>query len=118
MFLLCGLPMCLSLSTPSLIFFTCSICTQGKYCPTTCGVADYLLRYIPTTNSDLDILQRDLETIANLTQGADEKIVHMRDSTTSAQKSSPHGTLIFTYLKFLFKALSLTFILYIFQSVL
>ncbi|XP_040001016.1 fibrinogen gamma chain [Xiphias gladius] len=91
-----GLLLLFSLSSAQTRGDSLDLCTPhdgfGKYCPTTCGVADYLLRYIPTTNSDLDILQRDLETIANLTQGADEKIVHMRDSTTSAQKSSPHDS--------------------------
>ncbi|XP_028273155.1 fibrinogen gamma chain [Parambassis ranga] len=60
----------------------------GKYCPTTCGVADYLLKYFPNVNSDLDKMQWDLETIANLTQGAEETIVYMKDSATAAQKSS------------------------------
>ncbi len=71
--------------------FTCLICIQGKYCPTTCGVADYLLRYMPGVNKDLDDMQEQLETIANLTQGAEETIVYMKDSTTSAQKSSSPG---------------------------
>ncbi|XP_047435527.1 fibrinogen gamma chain [Mugil cephalus] len=61
----------------------------GKYCPTTCGVTDYLLRYRPLVESDLDALQEELETIANLTQGAEATITHMKDSATSAQKSSP-----------------------------
>ncbi|KAF7223482.1 fibrinogen gamma chain [Nothobranchius furzeri] len=60
----------------------------GKYCPTTCGVADYFLRYFPGVNEDLKTMQAELETITNLTQGADETIVYMRDSATSAQKSS------------------------------
>ncbi|KAF3687852.1 Fibrinogen gamma chain Precursor [Channa argus] len=60
----------------------------GKYCPTTCGVADYLLRYMPGVNRDLDNLQRQLETIANLTQGAEEQADFLKDSTSSFQKSS------------------------------
>ncbi|XP_041838030.1 fibrinogen gamma chain [Melanotaenia boesemani] len=60
----------------------------GQYCPTTCGVADYLLKYLPGVNDDLTDMQRQLETIANLTQGADETIVYMKDSATSALKSS------------------------------
>lgn len=74
--------------------FTCSIFIQGKYCPTTCGVADYLTRYMPEVTRDLDSMLRDLEIAANLTQGTEEKIVYMKDSATSAQKSSPQGTLI------------------------
>lgn len=64
---------------------------QGQYCPTTCGVADYMLRYITGANREVDDLLRDLETITNLTQGADETIQHMRDSVTVAQKSLPTG---------------------------
>uniref|UniRef100_A0A3Q1CSQ9 Fibrinogen C-terminal domain-containing protein n=1 Tax=Amphiprion ocellaris TaxID=80972 RepID=A0A3Q1CSQ9_AMPOC len=60
----------------------------GKYCPTTCGVADYLLRYMPGVENDLDDMQSQLETIANLTQGAESTITYMKDSTTSAQKSA------------------------------
>ncbi|XP_070839407.1 fibrinogen gamma chain [Chaetodon trifascialis] len=64
----------------------------GQYCPTTCGVADYMLRYMPDVDKDLDDLQDALETIANLTQGAEETVVYMKDSVTSAQKSSPPDT--------------------------
>uniref|UniRef100_A0A3P8RQT1 Fibrinogen gamma chain n=1 Tax=Amphiprion percula TaxID=161767 RepID=A0A3P8RQT1_AMPPE len=60
----------------------------GKYCPTTCGVADYLLRYMPGVENDLDDMQSQLETIANLTQGAESTITYMKDSTISAQKST------------------------------
>ncbi|CAG5928674.1 unnamed protein product [Menidia menidia] len=60
----------------------------GQYCPTTCGVADYFLKYLPGVNQDLADMQRELETIANLTEGAEEKIVDMKDSAVSAQKSS------------------------------
>lgn len=70
-----------------------SVCTQGKYCPTTCGVADYLLRYMPGVTRELDALQRELETISNLTQGAEETVVNMKDSVTSHQKSSLQGNI-------------------------
>ncbi|KAM6972313.1 fibrinogen gamma chain [Aplochiton taeniatus] len=69
-----------------------AVCTQndgfGKYCPTTCGVADYLQRYKPQVENDLKGMEEVLDTIANLTRGAEEKVVYMKDSTTSAQKSS------------------------------
>ena len=42
-------------------------------------------------NDDLTEMQRELETISNLTQGAEDKIVYMKDSATSAQKSSQPG---------------------------
>ncbi|XP_076584951.1 fibrinogen gamma chain-like [Chaetodon auriga] len=64
----------------------------GKYCPTTCGVADYMLKYMPSVDKDLDELQDALDTIANLTQGAEETVVYMKDSVTSAQKSSTPDT--------------------------
>ncbi|XP_034087103.1 fibrinogen gamma chain [Gymnodraco acuticeps] len=60
----------------------------GKYCPTTCGVADYMLRYMPDVDKDLDNLQETLETIANVTQEAKETVVYMKDSTMSAQKAT------------------------------
>ncbi|XP_033941040.1 fibrinogen gamma chain [Pseudochaenichthys georgianus] len=60
----------------------------GKYCPTTCGVADYMLRYMPDVDKDLDNLQETLETIANLTQEAKDTVVYMKDSTMSAQKTT------------------------------
>lgn len=79
------------MSTPSSMFFTCPICVQGRYCPTTCGVADYMIRYKPGVTRELDDLVQALETIANLTQEAEETVVYMKDSTTSAQKSVPQG---------------------------
>ncbi|XP_054461102.1 fibrinogen gamma chain [Anoplopoma fimbria] len=67
-------------------------CTQndgfGNYCPTTCGVADYMLRYLSRVDYDLDNLLEQLDSIANLTQGAEEKVIDMKDSAASAQKSS------------------------------
>lgn len=63
------------------------------YCPTTCGVSDYMLRYFSATDRDLEKMQQDLETIANLTQDAEEKVVYMKDSMVVAQKSySPGNT--------------------------
>ncbi|XP_029915520.1 fibrinogen gamma chain [Myripristis murdjan] len=60
----------------------------GKYCPTTCGVADYLLNYMPGVNQDIDDMLYELERITNLTEGAVEKVDYMKDSAASAQKSS------------------------------
>lgn len=54
-------------------------------------MADYLLPYVKRTSNDLDRMQSELEIIANLTQGAEDKIVYMKDSATAAQKSSPEG---------------------------
>lgn len=62
--------------------------SDGKYCPTTCGVADYLLKYSQMADQELDSMERDLELIANLTLDTEEKVVYMKDSTVVAQKSS------------------------------
>uniref|UniRef100_A0A8C1W632 Fibrinogen gamma chain n=1 Tax=Cyprinus carpio TaxID=7962 RepID=A0A8C1W632_CYPCA len=62
---------------------------QGKYCPTTCGVADYLQRYAPDMDRELDKMEQDLEDIANLTRGAQDKVVYLKDSETQEQKQSP-----------------------------
>lgn len=48
-------------------------------------------KYIPEVNEDLDRMTDDLEMIANLTQGTEEKIVYMKDSAVEAQKSSQPG---------------------------
>ncbi|XP_048053189.1 fibrinogen gamma chain [Megalobrama amblycephala] len=66
----------------------------GTYCPTTCGVADYLQRYQPDIDRQLDDMEQDLKEIANLTRGAQDKVVYLRDSETQAQKQAPD-----TYIK-------------------
>ncbi|KAG7264433.1 hypothetical protein CRUP_022295 [Coryphaenoides rupestris] len=60
----------------------------GTYCPTTCGVADYLFNYSPDINENLDYMINELTRIGNLTEGAEVKVVYMRDSAASAQKTS------------------------------
>ncbi|KAG8014660.1 Fibrinogen gamma chain [Nibea albiflora] len=82
------------LATAGGLLLLFSFSSAGRYCPTTCGVADYLMRYRPGVTQELDDLQRELETIANLTQGAEQTVVYMKDSTTSAQKSSPQDSYI------------------------
>ena len=61
----------------------------GIYCPTTCGVADYLQRYKPNMDRELNQMEQDLEDLANLTRGAQDKVVYLRDSETQAQKQAP-----------------------------
>ena len=61
----------------------------GIYCPTTCGVADYLQRYKPDMDRELNQMEQDLEDLANLTRGAQDKVVYLRDSETQAQKQAP-----------------------------
>ncbi len=68
--------------------FQCSL-PQGIYCPTTCGVADYLQRYKPDMDRELNQMEQDLEDLANLTRGAQDKVVYLRDSETQAQKQAP-----------------------------
>lgn len=61
------------------------------YCPTTCGVADYMVKYFSNTNDDLEQMQTDLENIANLTQDAQDRVVYMKDSMVASQKSVTPG---------------------------
>lgn len=61
------------------------------YCPTTCGVADYMLNYFINADGHLEKMLRDLESIANLTQDAEETVVYMKDSMAVAQKSFAPG---------------------------
>lgn len=67
---------------------------QGIYCPTTCGVADYLQRYQPEMDRQLNEMEQDLQEIANLTRGAQDKVVYLRDSETQAQKQAPGSTIL------------------------
>lgn len=64
---------------------------QGMYCPTTCGVADYMLKYFSITNDGLEQMQTDLENIANMTQDAENRVVYIKDSVTASQKSITPG---------------------------
>ncbi|TRY68201.1 hypothetical protein DNTS_025757 [Danionella cerebrum] len=66
----------------------------GTYCPTTCGVADYLQRYTPDMDQQLDQMEQDLEEISNLTRGAQDKVVFLKDSEAHALKQAPD-----TYIK-------------------
>ncbi|KAM9793087.1 fibrinogen gamma chain [Neosynchiropus ocellatus] len=60
----------------------------GKYCPTTCGVADYMFDYYQAVDGDLDYMLTELEAIANLTRGTETTILEMKDSPALGQKSS------------------------------
>ncbi|XP_076848419.1 fibrinogen gamma chain [Brachyhypopomus gauderio] len=61
----------------------------GQYCPTTCGVADYLHRYKPGVVRDLNDMEELLQEIANLTRGAQDKVVYLKDTEKHAVKASP-----------------------------
>uniref|UniRef100_A0A3Q2XKJ0 Fibrinogen gamma chain n=1 Tax=Hippocampus comes TaxID=109280 RepID=A0A3Q2XKJ0_HIPCM len=61
---------------------------QGKYCPTTCGVADYMHRYTSNAHDSLDYLQKELDSIHNLTEGAQERVIYMKDSIQTVQKNT------------------------------
>lgn len=50
--------------------------------------------YTELVDRDVDNLLRELQTIANLTQGSEEKITYMKDSTDANQKSSDPGSTI------------------------
>ncbi|XP_034393881.1 fibrinogen gamma chain [Cyclopterus lumpus] len=87
-----GLLLLLSFSSAQIRGDNSAPCTPhdnfGTYCPTTCGVADYMLRYRPEVDRDLENMQHKLDTSTNLTEGAEQKIVYMKDSTLSAQKNT------------------------------
>ncbi|MBN3287258.1 FIBG protein, partial [Polyodon spathula] len=71
------------------LLFCCFVLfLQGQYCPTTCGIVDYLQRYKPNTDSELSYLENTLNQISNLTIGAQEKANYIKDSSISARKSS------------------------------
>ncbi|XP_053346874.1 fibrinogen gamma chain [Clarias gariepinus] len=61
----------------------------GTYCPTTCGVQDYLQNYRSGVQRDLNHMDDLLREISNLTRGAQDKVVYLKDSQTQALKSSP-----------------------------
>ncbi|XP_028831625.1 fibrinogen gamma chain [Denticeps clupeoides] len=65
----------------------------GIYCPTTCGVADYLQKYKPSVEADLKYMENKLGEIANLTKGAQDTVQYMRDQSVKAQKSTPDSYL-------------------------
>lgn len=50
--------------------------------------------YTETVDRDLDSLLRELETIANLTRGAEETITYMKDTAVAHQKSSDPGNAV------------------------
>ncbi|XP_077462322.1 fibrinogen gamma chain isoform X2 [Stigmatopora argus] len=59
----------------------------GKYCPTMCGVSDYMQRYASAADDGLDALQRELDTITNLTRRAEESVIYMKDSLQTVNKN-------------------------------
>lgn len=46
---------------------------------------------------ELDKMEQDLEDLVNLTRGAQDKVVYLKDSETQAQKQAP-GSAIYHYL--------------------
>ncbi|XP_060772005.1 fibrinogen gamma chain [Neoarius graeffei] len=61
----------------------------GRYCPTTCGIENYLQKYKTDVQKDLDELDVLLQEISNVTKEAQDKVFYLKDSTTQAQKASP-----------------------------
>uniref|UniRef100_A0A8C2PW19 Fibrinogen gamma chain n=1 Tax=Cyprinus carpio TaxID=7962 RepID=A0A8C2PW19_CYPCA len=51
----------------------------------------------PDMDRELDQMEQDLEDLANLTRGAQDKVVYLKDSKTQAQKQAP-GSAIYHYL--------------------
>lgn len=50
-----------------------------------------MLKYFLNTNDDLEQMQTDLESIANMTQDAENRVVYMKDSMVATQKSITPG---------------------------
>ncbi|KAM3864773.1 fibrinogen gamma chain [Diretmus argenteus] len=91
-----GIVLLFSFSSAQLRGDASEICTPndgfGKYCPTTCGVTDYLYSYMPVVDKELMEMLTELDRIANLTDVAEDKVEYLKDSATSAQKSSQADT--------------------------
>ncbi|XP_060102604.1 fibrinogen gamma chain [Heteronotia binoei] len=59
----------------------------GNYCPTTCGIANFLNKYQPETDRDLQVLENILQQISNSSALTDElfqqiRNVHIPDRST------------------------------------
>uniref|UniRef100_W5LQP8 Fibrinogen gamma chain n=1 Tax=Astyanax mexicanus TaxID=7994 RepID=W5LQP8_ASTMX len=76
-----------SISTFYFLSYGCGCIFQGSYCPTTCGIADYLQKYKPGVVKDLNDMEEILLDIANLTKGAQDKVVFLKDSETQKSRN-------------------------------
>ncbi|XP_069487412.1 fibrinogen gamma chain [Ambystoma mexicanum] len=61
----------------------------GEYCPTTCGIADFLYNYHPDVNRQLQSLEDQMRQITNHTSGAHYMIREIRDNSPNLIRA-PH----------------------------
>lgn len=67
----------------------CLFTPQGSFCPTTCGIADFLSKYHPTVENDLQEMERLLQRISNATVTADHLIQHIQGLYPSEKQTLP-----------------------------
>ncbi|RLW09157.1 hypothetical protein DV515_00002659 [Chloebia gouldiae] len=69
---------------------------NGSFCPTTCGIADFLSQYHPTVDNDLQEMERILQRISNATVAADNLIQHIQGLYPSEKQTLPNSVDDFT----------------------
>lgn len=69
---------------------------QGSYCPTTCGIADFLNNYQTSVDKDLRTLEGILYQVENKTSEARELVKAIQISYNPDQPSKPSETLTAT----------------------
>nr|XP_028601028.1 fibrinogen gamma chain isoform X2 [Podarcis muralis] len=62
----------------------------GSFCPTTCGIADFLNTYQPTVDRDLRILEQILEQISNSSGLTDQLIAQIRQAHMGSPQTQPN----------------------------
>lgn len=70
----------------------------GEYCPTTCGIADFLENYTPDVERELQMLEGQLRQITNHTTGAQYLIREIKE-TTPELVTFPRQDLVDPYIK-------------------
>ncbi|NXR18886.1 FIBG protein, partial [Cinclus mexicanus] len=68
----------------------------GSFCPTTCGIADFLNKYHPAVDNDLQEIERILQRISNATVTADHLIQHIQGLYPSDKQTLPNSIDDFT----------------------
>uniref|UniRef100_A0A8C3TWG6 Fibrinogen gamma chain n=1 Tax=Catharus ustulatus TaxID=91951 RepID=A0A8C3TWG6_CATUS len=68
----------------------------GSFCPTTCGIADFLNKYHPAVDNDLQEIERILQQISNTTVTADRLIQHIQHFYPSDKQTLPNSVDDFT----------------------
>uniref|UniRef100_A0A803W876 Fibrinogen gamma chain n=1 Tax=Ficedula albicollis TaxID=59894 RepID=A0A803W876_FICAL len=68
----------------------------GSFCPTTCGIADFLNEYHPAVDNDLEEMEGILQRISNATVTADHLIQHIQGLYPSDKQTLPNSIDDFT----------------------